>query len=68
MPTHLISIASRGESSSTLEERLRKPERGVPVIARIEEDRLVLDLRTVAPDEEAELTSALTAALAAPLH
>ena len=66
LPTHLISIVSRRESASTLEERLRKPEHGVPVIARIEDDRLVLDLRTVAPDEESELASALTAVLTDP--
>jgi L-seryl-tRNA(Ser) seleniumtransferase len=30
-----------------------------PVIARIEEDRLLLDLRTVFPDEEAELVRRL---------
>ena len=32
-----------------------------PVIARIEDDRLLLDLRTVFPEEEAELTRALQA-------
>ncbi len=32
-----------------------------PVIARIEEKRVVLDLRTVLPDEEAELAAALQA-------
>ena len=31
-----------------------------PVVARIEEDRLLLDLRTVFPEEEAELLAALT--------
>jgi hypothetical protein len=33
------------------------------VIARIEDDRVLLDLRTVAPDEDAELVAALRAAL-----
>ncbi len=32
-----------------------------PVIARIEDDRLVLDLRTVLPEEEADLVRALRA-------
>jgi L-seryl-tRNA(Ser) seleniumtransferase len=36
-----------------------------PVIARIEDERLVVDLRTVAPDEEDELARALHAALGA---
>jgi hypothetical protein len=31
------------------------------VIARIEQDRLVLDLRTVFPEEESELVAALLA-------
>jgi L-seryl-tRNA(Ser) seleniumtransferase len=31
-----------------------------PVIARIEEDRIVLDLRTVFPEEEADLIRAIT--------
>jgi L-seryl-tRNA(Ser) seleniumtransferase len=34
-----------------------------PVIARIEDNRLLLDLRTVFPDEEAELAVALRAAI-----
>jgi hypothetical protein len=33
------------------------------VIARIEDNRLLLDLRTVFPDEEAELAVALRAAI-----
>jgi L-seryl-tRNA(Ser) seleniumtransferase len=63
LPTHLISVASCRYSAAALEERLRKPERGVPVIARVAGNRLVLDLRTVFPDEEAALASALASAL-----
>lgn len=63
LPTHVVSITSRHHSASTLEERLRKPAAGAPVVARIAEDRLVLDLRTVLPDEEAELASSVAAAL-----
>jgi hypothetical protein len=33
------------------------------VIARIEDDRLILDLRTVFPDEEPALAAALSLAL-----
>jgi L-seryl-tRNA(Ser) seleniumtransferase len=69
LPTRLISIASRRHSAAALEERLRKPaaagkpECAVPVIVRIAGDRLVLDLRTVFPDEETALASALLSAL-----
>jgi len=63
LPTHLIAISSPRHSATHLEERLRKPERGAPVIARIEDDRLILDLRTVFPDEEAALATALVSAL-----
>jgi L-seryl-tRNA(Ser) seleniumtransferase len=64
LPTHLIAIASPRRSAAALEERLRKPPQGIPVIARIEEDRLVVDLRTVFPDEESSLMTALAAAFA----
>jgi len=63
LPTSLIAIASHRYSAVALEERLRRPERGTPVIARIEEDRLVIDLRTVFVDEEEPLAEALIAAL-----
>ena len=57
LPTCLIAIAS--EDLVALEQRLRSGE--PPVIARIEEDRLLLDLRTVFPEEEDELAAALQA-------
>jgi L-seryl-tRNA(Ser) seleniumtransferase len=63
LPTHLVSIASRRYSPAMLEQRLRKPENGTSVIARVENDRVVLDLRTVFPDEEVALASALAIAL-----
>jgi L-seryl-tRNA(Ser) seleniumtransferase len=63
-PTHLIAITSPRHSSTQLEERLRRPEHGIPVIARIEDDRLLLDLRTVSADEEPALAAALASALA----
>ena len=69
LPTHLISLASPRHSAAVLEERLRKPGHAaapgfVPVVARIEDDRLVLDLRTVFPDEEDALAAALASAFA----
>lgn len=66
LPTHLISLASSRHSAAALEERLRRTRplvRTVPTIVRIEDDRVVLDLRTVFPDEESALAEALAAAL-----
>jgi hypothetical protein len=58
-----MSIASKRYSAAQLEERLRRPARGIPVIARIEEDRLLVDLRTVFPEQELDLLQSLVAAL-----
>jgi L-seryl-tRNA(Ser) seleniumtransferase len=57
LPTWLVAI--RGEKPHLLEEMLRKGD--PPVIARVEKDRVLLDLRTVLPDEEGPLTAALQA-------
>jgi len=62
LPTHLIAISSPRYSAAALEEGLRNPDIGIPVIARIERDQLILDLRTVFPDEEAGLAAMLAAA------
>ena len=53
LPTWLVAIDRRGLTSSTLEERLRQLT--PPVIARIERDRVLLDLRTVLPDQDSHL-------------
>lgn len=66
LPTRLLCIHSARYSATQLEERLRISAAGVeqiPVLARISEDRLVLDLRTVFPSQEQALLAALTAAL-----
>jgi L-seryl-tRNA(Ser) seleniumtransferase len=63
LATHLVAIHSKGFSTAQLEARLRKPAVGAPVLARIVEDRLVLDLRTVLPEQEEALAAALAAAL-----
>ena len=55
-------IAVRCEKPAELERRLRQGD--PPVIARIENDRLVVDLRTVFPEQEAAMAAALAAALA----
>jgi L-seryl-tRNA(Ser) seleniumtransferase len=63
LPTKLIGIASARYSAAQLEERLRRAPAGISVIARVEEDRLVLDLRTVFPEQEPLLVKTLAAAL-----
>ena len=63
LPTNLISIACSRHSAAELEKRLRKPGNSTPVIARIENKQLILDLRTVFTDEESELAAALASAL-----
>lgn len=64
LPTALISVRSTRHSAVELEEKLRKSERHMSVIARIEKKTLILDLRTVFEEEEPTLTAALCAALA----
>ncbi len=63
LPTRAITVASVRHSATQLEARLRQPAAGLPVLARIEDERLVLDLRTVFPEQEAALAAALAAAL-----
>jgi len=61
LPTRLIAIASAGLSAAALEERLRGGD--PPVVARIQDDRVVLDLRTVDEEDEGDLVSALREAI-----
>jgi L-seryl-tRNA(Ser) seleniumtransferase len=56
--TPLISITHAKRSANQIEERLRQSD--PPVIARIEDDRVLLDLRTVAAEDETTLASAVT--------
>jgi L-seryl-tRNA(Ser) seleniumtransferase len=63
LPTKIIRIASVRYSAMKLEQRLRRAPAGVPVIARVEDDRLILDLRTVFPEQEPLLIKTLSAAL-----
>ena len=63
LPTKIIRIASARYSATKLEKRLRRASAGVSVIARVEDDRLTLDLRTVFPNQEPLLIKTLAAAL-----
>src|SRR5882672_11278264 len=63
LPTKVIRIKSRRYSASQLEQRLRRGPTPTPVIARLEDDRLVIDLRTVFAEQESALAEALAAAL-----
>jgi L-seryl-tRNA(Ser) seleniumtransferase len=63
LPTTLICIASARYSAAQLEQRLRRAPAGISVIARVEDDRLILDLRTVFPEQEPALLKTLSAAL-----
>ncbi len=62
LPTKLLAIAGEGPQLAETARRLRTGEPAV--VARIENDRLLLDPRTVRPDEDAALMAALTAATA----
>ena len=63
LPTKVIRIASIRYSAAKLEQRLRRAPAGISVIARVEDDRLILDLRTVFPEQEPLLAKTLAAAL-----
>jgi L-seryl-tRNA(Ser) seleniumtransferase len=62
LPTWVIAI--RTPDAAAVERRLRQ--NNPPVIARIEDRRVLVDLRTVAREEEPELRSALLGALLGP--
>ena len=59
LPTRLLAVTHRALSASALEARLRASD--PPIVARIEHDRLVLDLRTVLPEQDDAVTHALSA-------
>jgi L-seryl-tRNA(Ser) seleniumtransferase len=63
LPTFVLRVSSTRCSASQLESRLRAAPGSTPVLARIEDDRLILELRTVFPEQEAALAEALIAAL-----
>jgi L-seryl-tRNA(Ser) seleniumtransferase len=59
LATRLISITSRQLSADELAARLRAGD--PPIVARVEEGKVLLDLRTVFPQQDSAIASALTA-------
>jgi L-seryl-tRNA(Ser) seleniumtransferase len=57
LKTVLIELTHSEHTASDLERRLRHS--AVPIIARIANDRVVMDLRTVSENDEPELLTAL---------
>jgi L-seryl-tRNA(Ser) seleniumtransferase len=57
LPTWLVAIERDGLSAAGLEEKLRSA--GVPIIARIEQERVVVDLRTVDPEDDDVLATVI---------
>jgi L-seryl-tRNA(Ser) seleniumtransferase len=57
LPTTLLAVSCTGRSASELSEALRAYT--PPIIARVEDDRVLLDLRTVLPEQESVIATAL---------
>jgi L-seryl-tRNA(Ser) seleniumtransferase len=57
LPTRLLAVAAEGVTAHALAARLRAAD--PPVIARVAEGRLLLDLRTVFPEQDKALSQAL---------
>jgi L-seryl-tRNA(Ser) seleniumtransferase len=58
LPTTLIAITHQSLSADELAACLRRSE--LPVIARVEQGRVLLDLRTVFPDQDAHILDSLS--------
>jgi L-seryl-tRNA(Ser) seleniumtransferase len=61
LPTRLLAVAPRNLSAAELAARLRRHD--PPAIVRVEAGRVLLDLRTVFPEQQDMLASALRASL-----
>jgi len=62
LPTRLVALRVEGEAALAARLRHGSP----PVVARLEHDQLLLDLRTILPEDDEVLVGALQAALAGP--
>jgi L-seryl-tRNA(Ser) seleniumtransferase len=59
LPTRLLVVTCEGVGADELAARLRRSD--PPVIARVEDDRVLLDLRTVFPEQDGVVAAALQA-------
>ncbi len=59
LPTRLLAITCQGLSANEIATRLRTSD--PPIIARVEDGRVLLDLRTVFPEQDAAVSNALSA-------
>jgi L-seryl-tRNA(Ser) seleniumtransferase len=57
LPTHVLALSSRAMNADAISAKLRQW--GTPIIARVEDGRVLLDLRTVTPEQEAVIAAAL---------
>ncbi len=57
MQTTLVAISVDGVTAAALDTRLRAGD--PPIVARIQDDRVVLDARTIAPEEDAKVIAAI---------
>jgi L-seryl-tRNA(Ser) seleniumtransferase len=65
LPSRAVGLQSGGMPAQELAARLRGWER--PIVGRIVEDRVLLDLRTVAPDDDTEIVSAIRGLAVTPI-
>src|SRR6185503_15805534 len=59
LPTFLVALTHKQLSADEVLARLRRNSQ--PIVARIEEGRVLLDLRTVFPEQDAAIAEALSA-------
>jgi L-seryl-tRNA(Ser) seleniumtransferase len=59
LPTRALAVSSRDISADAIAQRLRGWD--TPIIARVEDGRVLLDLRTVEPEQDAVIAEALVA-------
>jgi L-seryl-tRNA(Ser) seleniumtransferase len=59
LPTRLLAVTREGLSADEMSARLRASD--PPIIARVEEGRVLLDLRTVFPEQDVSVIAALRA-------
>jgi L-seryl-tRNA(Ser) seleniumtransferase len=57
LPTRALAVSSPELSADAIAQRLR--EWATPIIARVEDGRVLLDLRTVSPEQDAAIAEAL---------